>query len=139
MELKIIALSPDLTPKKAHEQDACFDLYSADDCVVPAVGSVKVSTGVKMNIPEGYFVEIRSRSGLAFKHNITAFHGTIDSGYLDPVYVLLTNNGLEPYHIKRGDKIAQFRMVKLEPTEIVNVLSFVDAFDRGGGFGSTGR
>ena len=139
MELEIIAESPELMPTKKHETDACFDLKAAKDCVVPAVGSVVISTGLKMNVPEGYYVEIRARSGLAFNHGVTAFHGTIDCGYLDTVNVLLENNGLEPYHIKREDKIAQFRLVKLEPTEITKVNSFGDTFNRGGGFGSTGR
>ena len=139
MELKIIAENPDLTPKKANPTDACFDLYAAEDAVVPACGSVAVSTGVKMMIPENYSVEIRPRSGLAFKHNVTCFMGSIDSGYLDTVKVLLENSGISPYRVHTGDRIAQFRMCKLEPTEIVNVNSFGDAFDRGGGFGSTGR
>ena len=139
MKLEIIAEAPELMPTKKHETDACFDLRSAKDCVVPAVGTAEVSTGLKMNIPEGYYVEIRARSGLAFKHGIKAFHGTIDCGYLDTINVLLENNSLEPYHIKREDKIAQFRLVKLEPTEIEGVSSFGNAFNRGGGFGSTGR
>ena len=140
MELKIIAENPELMPKKAHETDACFDLYSAKECVVPAVGTAPISTGIKMSIPEGYYVEIRSRSGLAFKYGVTAFNGTIDCGYLDTVYILLENNSINPYHVHKGDKIAQFRMCKLEPTEISSVKEFdTGILNRGGGFGSTGR
>ena len=138
MELKIIAENSDLIPKKANPTDACFDLYAAEDAVVPACGSISVSTGIKMCIPENYYVEIRPRSGLAFKHNVQCFMGSIDSGYLNTVKVLLENSGVNPYRVHTGDRIAQFRMCKLEPTEIVNVDSFGDAFDRGGGFGHSG-
>lgn len=139
MKLEIIAMSEDLIPKKAYENDACFDIYSAEDTVVPAVSNVSVSTGIRLSIPEGFYIEIRPRSGLMFKHGIEAFCGTIDCSYLNEVKVLLKNYNIEPYRIKRGDRIAQMRLVKLEPTEIVEVDSFGDAFDRGGGFGSTGR
>lgn len=139
MKLEIITEAPELMPKKAHEEDACFDIYASKDCVVPAVGTCPVPTGVKMNIPSGYFVEIRPRSGMAFKYNVTAFGGSIDSGYLDEIKVLLKNDSVIPYYVKRGDRIAQFKLTKLEPTEIVKVDSFEDAFDRGGGFGSSGR
>ena len=139
MKLEIIAKAPELMPKKAHEEDACFDIYASEDCVVPAVGTCPVPTGVKMNIPVGYYVEIRPRSGMAFKYGVDAFMGTIDSGFLDEVKILLKNDSINPYHIKREDKIAQFRLVKLEPTEIKSVSSFGDTFNRGGGFGSTGR
>lgn len=139
MKLEIIAEAPELMPKKAHEEDACFDIYSAEDTVIPAVGSKAVSTGIKMNIPSGYFVEVRARSGMAFKKNCFAFFGSIDSGYLDEVKVLLTNESVDPYFVKRGDRIAQFKLTKLEPTEIVPVDSFGDVFDRGGGFGSSGQ
>jgi dUTP pyrophosphatase len=76
---------------------------------------------------------------MAFKKNCFAFFGSIDSGYLDEVKVLLTNDSVDPYYVKRGDRIAQFKLTKLEPTEIVPVDSFGDTFDRGGGFGSSGR
>lgn len=139
MKLEIIAEAPELMPKKAHEEDACFDIYSAEDTVIPAVGSKAVSTGIKMNIPSGYFVEVRARSGMAFKYGVEAFMGTIDCSFLDEVKILLKNDSIYPYHVKRGDRIAQFKLTKLEQTEIVEVDSFGDAFDRGGGFGSSGR
>jgi dUTP pyrophosphatase len=126
-------------PKKAHEEDACFDIYASEDCVVPAVGTCPVPTGVKMNIPTNYYVEIRPRSGMAFKHGVEAFMGTIDCSFLDEVKILLKNDSITPYHVKYGDRIAQFKLTKLEPTEIVSVTSFNDAIDRGGGFGSSGR
>ena len=139
MKLEIIAEAPELMPKKAHEEDACFDIYASKDCVVPAVGTCPVPTGIKMNIPVGYYVEIRPRSGMAFKHGVEAFMGTIDYGFIDEVKILLKNDSIYPYHVKRGDRIAQFKLTKLEQTEIVEVDSFGDAFDRGGGFGSSGR
>lgn len=138
MKLEIIAEAPDLMPVKKNEEDACFDLKASKDCVVPAVGSAIIPTGLKMNIPSGFYGEIRGRSGLAFNHNVFAFHGTVDCGFIDTVNVLLTNNNVEPFHISRGDRIAQFKLTKIEPTEIAEVDSFGDVFDRGGGFGHSG-
>ena len=100
-----------------------------------------VPTGLAMAIPDGYEVQVRPRSGLAFKHGLTVANapGTIDGDYRGEVKVLLVNLGNEPVVIERGMRIAQ-----LVPAAVTRaVLTVVDSLDdtaRGsGGFGSTGH
>lgn len=100
-----------------------------------------VPTGLRVAIPEGFEMQIRPRSGLAFKHGITLPNtpGTIDSDYRGPLGVLLVNLGTEAYTIHHGDRIAQAVIAPVVQAryEVVTVL---DDTARGhGGFGSTGR
>lgn len=100
-----------------------------------------VPTGFRVEIPSGYEMQIRPRSGLAVKHGISLPNtpGTIDSDYRGPLGVALINLGAEPYVIRHGDRIAQLIVAPVVQArfEVVNNLS---ATVRGeGGFGSTGR
>lgn len=127
-----------LVPRKAHDNDACFDVYSAEDTVVPAKGYAIVSTGLYMDIPAGYEVVFRGRSGMAAKHAVFAHMGTIDAGYVDECKVILYNLSDKDYTISFGDRIAQFKAQFVLETK----LHIVDKFStesRGGGFGSTGK
>ncbi|UWQ36710.1 dUTP diphosphatase [Leisingera aquaemixtae] len=100
-----------------------------------------VPTGLRVEIPAGYEVQIRPRSGLALKHGITLPNtpGTIDSDYRGPLGVILLNAGQEPFQIAHGDRIAQMVVApvlqaRFEPAEALS------ATPRGaGGFGSTGQ
>lgn len=125
-------------PERAHETDAGYDLYSPISAVIPANSHVNISTGVSVQIPNGYCGFIKSRSGLNSKCGLTS-EGVIDSGYRGEIVVTLRNNTNEPYTVKRGDKISQivFLPVFTEEMEAVDVL---DESDRGeAGFGSTGK
>jgi dUTP pyrophosphatase len=96
-------------PTKNHESDTGYDVYSVEDEVVPARGSVVVGVGLKFaDIPEGYWVKVESRSGLGFKHGITAHPGIIDNGYRGDAGIKLYNLTDTDYAIKAGDRIAQF-------------------------------
>ena len=121
---------------RAHPNDAGLDLYAMEDGIV--FRSSSFDTGVHVQIPAGYYGEIRSRSGLMFKHGITT-DGTIDSGYPGSIRVKLFNHLTHPYEVKAGDKIAQLVIVPclLPELEIVDSLEETDRGD--GGFGSTGR
>ncbi|UWQ40807.1 dUTP diphosphatase [Leisingera aquaemixtae] len=100
-----------------------------------------VPTGLRVEIPAGYEVQIRPRSGLALKHGITLPNtpGTIDSDYRGPLGVILLNAGQEPFQIAHGDRIAQMVVApvlqaRFEPAEVLSATA------RGaGGFGSTGQ
>ena len=130
----------DLFPRKAHEDDAAFDLRSRVDAVIPSGKITLVPTGVFMELPVGYEAQVRPRSGLALKHGITVLNtpGTIDAGYRGEVGVILINLGSEPFVVEKGMKIAQLVVSPVSQAEIVEVAA-VDASDRGaGGFGSTG-
>lgn len=100
-----------------------------------------IPTGLHMEIPEGYEVQVRPRSGLALKHGIALVNspGTIDSDYRGPVGVILLNTSAEPFTIEHGDRIAQIVVAPVTQGafEIVDDLS-VSARGQGG-FGSTGR
>ena len=100
-----------------------------------------VPTGLRVEIPDGYEMQIRPRSGLALKHGISLPNtpGTIDSDYRGPLGVLLINLGTEPFPIAHGDRIAQAIVAPVVQAvfDIVDGLS--DSHRGAGGFGSTGR
>ena len=131
----------DLMPGKAHSDDAGYDLRSREDTVLEA-GKVKcIPTGVYMELPVNYEAQIRPRSGLALKHNLTLTNspGTIDAGYRGEVGVIMFNHGPEEFAVKRGDRIAQMVIAELPQTELL-LSDELNATDRGtGGFGSTGK
>lgn len=96
-------------PTKNHESDTGYDVYSVEDKLIPARGSAVVGVGLKFaDIPEGYWVKVESRSGLGFKHGITAHPGIIDNGYRGDAGIKLYNLTDTDYTIKAGDRIAQF-------------------------------
>lgn len=131
----------ELLPAKAHADDAAFDLRSRVDMTVPVNKSTLVPTGVFIELPVNYEAQVRPRSGLALKHNITLTNspGTIDAGYRGEVGVIMFNHGPEEFAIKRGDRIAQMVIAELPVVELEVVNALSDS-DRGeGGFGSTGR
>ena len=100
-----------------------------------------VPTGLRIEIPPGFEVQIRPRSGLALKHGISLPNtpGTIDSDYRGPLGVLLINLGAEPHRIAHGERIAQMIVAPVVQARF-EVTEALSATDRGeGGFGSTGR
>ena len=128
------------TPEKATDGAAGFDVRSNEDVVIPPGMRVAVGTGLEMAIEEGFEVQVRPRSGLAFKHGVTVLNapGTIDSDYRGEVKVCLINHGHQPFTIGRGDRIAQLVVSRVEDAYFVEVNE-LDTTVRGvGGFGSTG-
>lgn len=147
-------------PTYANDGDAGMDLYSCEDILVAPGQSVLVPTGLKMAIPYGYEVQIRPRSGISYKTTLRVPNspGTIDCGYRDEVNVIIYNASIREdasadspftlndkgckhgtYLIRKGDRIAQMVLAKVEYAEI-SVIDSVSNIgnDRGGGFGSTG-
>jgi dUTP pyrophosphatase len=100
-----------------------------------------VPTGLRIEIPEGFEVQIRPRSGLALKHGITLPNtpGTIDSDYRGPLGVLLVNLGAEPYTVQHGERIAQMVVAPVVQARFALTESLSDTKRGTGGFGSTGR
>jgi dUTP pyrophosphatase len=99
-----------------------------------------VPTGLALEIPPGWEGQVRPRSGLALRHGIGMVNapGTIDSDYRGEVGVLLINLGSEPFTLRRGDRIAQLVIARVESVEWEEAEA-LDGSDRGeGGFGSTG-
>lgn len=136
-------LDPDLAlPSYAHEGDAGIDLVAREDAqIAPAGGRALIPTGIAIALPLGYAGFVLPRSGLALKHGISVVNapGLIDSGYRGEIKVVLLNTDpIEPYHVTRGDRIAQLVVQKVE-TVVWNEVNELDSFDRGGGFGHSGR
>jgi deoxyuridine 5'-triphosphate nucleotidohydrolase len=126
-------------PSKNHENDTGYDVYSVEEIVIPARGSVVVNVGLKFAfIPEGYWVKVESRSGLGFKHGVSAHPGIIDNGYRGDAGIKLYNNTDIDYNVQKGDRIAQFVLyfnIHM-PVEWGKVVES----DRGEkGFGSSGK
>jgi dUTP pyrophosphatase len=136
--MNIMLDSTALMPKRGHATDAGLDLLSPRDVVVPAGESAIIDTGVHVELPNGTAGFLKSKSGLNVKHGITS-EGVIDVGYTGSIVCKLYNNSNDDYQIKRGDKITQLVIVKIE-TPNTNVVDELDETERGeGGFGSTGR
>lgn len=100
-----------------------------------------VPTGLRVEIPPGFEMQIRPRSGLALKHGITLPNtpGTIDSDYRGPLGVALVNLGAEPYTIRHGDRIAQMIVAPVIQVQFQEVEALSDTSRGAGGFGSTGK
>lgn len=103
--------------------------------------SMIVPTGLYVEIPEGFEIQIRPRSGLAAKNGITVLNtpGTIDCDYRGEIGVILINHGTQPFNIAKGDRIAQMVVAPVVRAEFV-AADELDVTERGaGGFGSTGK
>ena len=119
-----------------------LDLYAAvEEPLILNPGEVKrISAGIRVAIPEGYEGQVRPRSGLALQHGIGILNspGTIDSDYRGVVSVILFNFGKGRFVVKRGDRIAQLVIAKVEKISFA-IADRLDASQReSGGFGSTG-
>ncbi len=142
MQINIKLFDKDLpVPKYAHEGDAGCDLMSRIDQTIPPGERALIPTGISISIPTGYAGFVQPRSGLALKHGVSLVNtpGLIDSKYRGEIGVILINTDKsEPFEIKKGDKIAQLVVQKVEQAEF-NVVEDLDETVRGtGGFGSTG-
>lgn len=127
-------------PAYATEGAAGMDVVSAEDVTIAPGERHPVATGLSLAIPPGYEIQVRPRSGLAFRHGITIPNtpGTIDSDYRGELKVLLINHGTLPFAIARGDRVAQLVLAPVVQAGWVEVEE-LDATERGdGGFGSTG-
>ena len=128
-------------PKKAHPDDAGYDLYSRIDAVLDPLSGMAIPVGFVMELPSGYEAQIRPRSGLAAKHHITVTNspGTVDANYRGEIKAILYNLGREPFIIQRGDRIAQMVICELPEIVLVEATELSET-DRGsGGFGSSGE
>ncbi len=125
--------------KHGKKEDAGADVRAIGDVIIPVDGVALVSLGFSMEIPVGYEVQVRPRSGLARRGIVVPnAPGTIDSGYRGECMVLLRNDSSEPFRIKAGDRIAQFVLNKV-PVANYYFNSELSKSKRGlGGFGSTG-
>lgn len=141
MQIKI--KGPGIVPEYKTKGAAGADLCAwIEQPVSLEVGkSMIVPTGLYVEIPEGFEIQIRPRSGLAAKNGITVLNtpGTIDCDYRGEIGVILINHGTQPFNIAKGDRIAQMVVAPVVRAEFV-AADELDVTERGaGGFGSTGK
>jgi len=147
--VKVKKLNPKaIIPKYQTEGAAGFDLHAnnwngeTDFHVTLYPGQTTIfGTGLAMEIPEGYEIQIRGRSGLAFKHAVAITHGvgTIDSDYRGEIKIILTNHGNIPVVIKPGDRMAQGILKEVPIADFVEVEELEETERGDGGFGHTGK
>jgi dUTP pyrophosphatase len=139
--LKVKLLSEKaIIPQYAHQGDTGLDLFSTSETVIQPGETALISTGISIELPPETEAQIRPRSGLALKHQLTVLNtpGTIDQGYRGEIGVILINHGKLPFHVEIGMKIAQMVIKPILSVKVKNVEE-LDQTDRGaGGFGSTG-
>ena len=140
MNIDILTIHPDaIVPTYATDGAGCFDIYALEAGFIRARGRTIARTGLAFGVPAGHTLDVRSRSGLAFKHGITAFHGTLDSDYRGELLVLLFNQTDNPYGFMAGERIAQAR-ITASPRVTFWPVEQLELTERGGaGFGHTGR
>ena len=140
MILKVKKLNPEAKlPSYAHAGDAGMDLYALEDTEVLPGQVVKVRSGLAMEIPDGFVGLCWTKSGLANNHKIKISSGVIDSGYRGEVLMGIINLGAEPYIFKKGEKVLQMLIQKVERPEIVEAENLSETSRGEGGFGSTGK
>ena len=126
------------SPTKGHLDDAGWDLYAFETVSIPAGATVLVSTGIAIAIPKGHSGLIWDRSSMGVK-GVHRHAGVIDCGYRGEVKVCLHNTTKEPFHVEKGDRIAQL-IIQEVPHFVQHVVEELYSTDRGsGGFGSTGK
>ena len=116
------------------------DIYANENISISPNQTVGVKTGIAIQLPKGYELQIRSRSGLALKNSIFCLNspGTIDEDYFDEIRVILHNASSVSFEVKKGDRIAQAVLCPIYKGHYVKVEKLDKSGDRGGGFGSTG-
>jgi dUTP diphosphatase len=127
-------------PSYAREGDAGLDLRAAHDATLEPGARALVGTGLAVAIPPGYAGLVLPRSGLALSQGVTVLNapGLVDAGYRGELKVLLVNHGEKLASVRRGDRIAQLVIQRVERVEPIEVTE-LPASERGaGGFGSTG-
>lgn len=125
----------------AHAAGADVQAALATPVILKPGGRELVPTGFCFEIPPGYEMQVRPRSGLALKHGVTVLNtpGTIDADYRGELKVLLVNHGPEPFEIKRGERIAQIVIAPVSSASFTEVAELGDTARGAGGFGSTGK
>ena len=128
-------------PSYAKAGDAGADLATRIDFTIKPGERMLIPTGISIALPNGYVALVHPRSGLAIKHGISMVNtpGTVDAGFRGELQVILINHDLtESVSFKKGDRIAQLVIQKVERAQFVEVADLPGSERAAGGFGSTG-
>ena len=141
--IPVVAEKPELIPTYATKASAGADARAnlKEPLVILPGKSALIPTGLKVEIPEGYEIQVRPRSGLALKHQLTVLNtpGTIDSDYRGEIGVILINHGSAPFTVEPLMRIAQLVLSEVVQAEFIGQEGALEATCRGeGGFGHTG-
>lgn len=141
--VKVKKLHPDAKlPTKGSPGAACWDVYALEDIILYSTGSKPVRTGLSFELPRGYEIEVRPRSGLSAKGFIIVNSpGTLDSDYRGELLILMKDSvfSTNTSSVKKGDRIAQIKVNEVPPVEFVEVEELSETERGSKGFGSTGR
>lgn len=142
LDIAIQRLDPGLPlPAYAHPGDAGADLHAAHDVTLAPGERALVGTGLAVALPDGFVALVHPRSGLAARHGLTIVNapGTVDAGYRGEIKVLLLNTDRHlPVTLRRGDRIAQLVVQRVERARFVEFDALPDSVRGAGGYGSTG-
>lgn len=139
--LLVKRLDPSVSlPAYARDGDAGLDLAAAHDVALEPNGRALVATGLAVAIPAGFAGLVLPRSGLARAQGVTVLNspGLVDSGYRGELKVLLVNHGVQPVTLRRGERVAQLVIQRVERADLVEVSELPPSERGAGGFGSTG-
>lgn len=126
-------------PSYAHDDDAGFDIYTNESFTLKKAEYKAISTGISSEIPKGFFVSFRGKSGLAFNFGLDVMGGVIDAGYRGEWKVIMVNLGKKSCKFEKGDKIAQ-GILQIVPHANITESKTLSTSKRGkDGFGSTGK
>ncbi len=140
LNLKIKKTHPEaIIPFKSRKGDAGLDLSSLKNYLIEPSEKILVETGISLEIPNGFVGLIWDRSGLAAKHSLHCLAGVIDSNYRGKIKVVLINLGKESYEIRKGNRIAQLLIQKIEEVKIEEVEDLEESSRGEKGFGSGGK
>ena len=140
--IKFQKLSPRaIIPAYAHPGDAGADLVAIEHHTLAPQSRLAVPTGLAVEIPQGYEMQVRPKSSLALNQGITVLNtpGTVDAGYRGEIKVILINLGQAPFDIAPGQRIAQIIIAPVIQAEFTEVTELSDSQRGIGGFGSTGK
>ena len=143
VQILITRLDPSIqAPAYAKPGDAGADLCSRVDYVLEPGERALIPTGISVALPHGYVALVHPRSGLAIKHGISMVNtpGTVDAAFRGELQIIMINHDIrEAFTIKKGDRIAQLVIQKVEHADFVEVDSLPGTHRADGGFGSTGK
>ena len=138
--IKFLRLHKDvILPKYAHDDDAAFDISTVISGTIKKGEIKSFLTGIASEIPKGWYVSIRDRSGLAVNFGLHVLAGVIDAGYRGEWKMTLINLSKKAYRITKGERIAQGILLPSPQAKIIEVKKLTDSKRGEKGFGSTGR
>src|SRR5690554_914208 len=141
VKIKMLEGCSDLAPRKAHHDDAAYDLRARIDVELPCAASTLVPTGLFIELPVGYEAQVRPRSGLALQHSLTltSIREMVDFGDRGEVVVVVFVVVDGPFIIHLADRIDQVAISRRPDVELVEGDHLSDTVRGGGGFGTTGK